>query len=164
MCQYPFLFVGVLRPGNIYGHIRTGIALWQCALMAILCPTGRSGCHHYFPIPDTYKLSWHWTNQSLPYPNNAEHQVSSINFVHHWFESVVFKLSTFRTGSLRYYRSNHYAWAVTLPWVHTGHKSIPISDICGRIWPWMLLGRKTPITKRVVVLQAQRSFLPAYRI
>ena len=31
-----WLVVGILRPGNIYGHIKTGTGLWQCTLIVTL--------------------------------------------------------------------------------------------------------------------------------
>ena len=36
-------------------------------------PTGKPGHQHHDPIPHSVTLSWHWANQSLSYPNNAEH-------------------------------------------------------------------------------------------
>ena len=40
----------------------------------IVLPTGKSGHQYHDLISHSVTLSWYWTNQSLPYPNNAEHQ------------------------------------------------------------------------------------------
>ena len=42
------------------------------------------------PWTHSLTLSWHWTNQSLPYPNNADHQLENgtYTFVSHWFDSI----------------------------------------------------------------------------
>ena len=37
------------------------------------CPTGRPDHQHHNLISHSAALSCHWTSQSLPYPNNAEH-------------------------------------------------------------------------------------------
>ena len=45
----------------------------QCTLMVALyhCPTGRRGHWYHDSISHSVRLSWHSTNQSLPYPINA---------------------------------------------------------------------------------------------
>ena len=68
------LFVVVLHPSNIYGHIRTGTDLWQCTLV-VLYSAASSGHWHYDLLSHSVTLSWHWAIQSLLYPNNAERQV-----------------------------------------------------------------------------------------
>ena len=53
--------------------IRTDTTLWQCTLMMTpywWAPLG--DCWHHDLISYSVTLSWHWDNQSLPCPNNAE--------------------------------------------------------------------------------------------
>ena len=70
------LFV-VLHPSNIYGHIRMSTNLSQCTFMATLlcCLTGTPGHQHHDMTSHSVIFSWHWTNHSLPYNDNAGHQV-----------------------------------------------------------------------------------------
>ena len=74
--------VGDLRPGNMWGHIRVGTDLGQCAFTAtIKCfSTGKMVCQHDDPISHSVTLSWHLANQSLPYANNAWHQTRSSKY------------------------------------------------------------------------------------
>ena len=80
--------VRCLCPGNISGNIRTGTDLWQCAHMITLqyFPIGKSGRQHHDLISHSVTLSWHWANESLPYPDNAE-QVSILRSLV-WFNQV----------------------------------------------------------------------------
>ena len=38
------------------------------------CLTGTPGRQHHDLLSYSVALSWHWANQSFPYPNNAKHQ------------------------------------------------------------------------------------------
>ena len=52
-----------------------GYDLWQCALMVTSCISPmRSIRQHHDLISHPGLLSWHWVNQSMPYPMNAEHR------------------------------------------------------------------------------------------
>ena len=79
----PLLFTsGLVKYKAVFHNCGTspvrgwGTDLWQCALMVTLyyCVTGTSGCWHRDLLSHSISLSWHWTNQSLPYHNNAKHQ------------------------------------------------------------------------------------------
>ena len=67
------LFV-VFAPSNIYGDIRVGTDMWQCALTVSLkcCPTRRPGHQHHNLISQSVTFFWHSANQTLLYANNAE--------------------------------------------------------------------------------------------
>ena len=64
--MYRHLFIVVLYPGKIYGHIRMTIDLWQYSIMLSHRETNL--------ISHSVTLSWHWANQYLPYPSNAQFQ------------------------------------------------------------------------------------------
>ena len=43
--------------------------------LLLCCPTGRPCWQYHDLISHSVTISWPWTNQSLPYPNNAKHLV-----------------------------------------------------------------------------------------
>ena len=47
------------------------------------------------PWTHSVTLSWHWTNKSLPYPNNADHHLGSDTYtiLSHWFDSIKVRTS-----------------------------------------------------------------------
>ena len=62
------LFVGALRPGIIYGHMRMDTDLWQCSVMVTLwcCPSEGPGYQHQVLISHSVRLSWPWKSNSFP--------------------------------------------------------------------------------------------------
>ena len=97
-----WLAVGVLRPGNIWGQIRTGTDLWQFTWLYSAAPLGDQASQHQNLITHSVTLSWHWANQSLLYSNNIERQarvVTSINFISHYFDSAGFFVLCWMRGS-----------------------------------------------------------------
>ena len=71
--------------------ISTGTDLWECTLWWLYSAAhwrNQATSKHHDPISCSVTLSWHWANQPLPSPNNAERWLGSdkYGFLSHWFE------------------------------------------------------------------------------
>ena len=107
------------------------LLLWKLVTVHIVLPhyqtVGTMICY-----PDSVTLSWHWENQSLHYPHNAERQAREwqvSNFKSnqwHWFDLTrIRKLEVWvrtrdlriprspRTGGGCYYSFGHHDWLKT---------------------------------------------------
>ena len=91
--------------GQAVGGVGLWAHLWQCALMATLdcCFTAQPGHPHHALLSLWVTLSWHWANQFLPYPNNAEHQARE------WQVSILKSLVWF-DQDLKTWRPDSKSW------------------------------------------------------
>ena len=97
-----WFIVGVLRPGSIYGHTRTGTNMWQYTIIADIIKSVR---RHHDAVSHSVTLSWHWANQFLPCPNTAECQARKRQVSN--FKSLVWLDQSLNTTDAQFFWPSH---------------------------------------------------------